>query len=518
MKKTKVFVLSIFCFVICLVFLVGCTIKDTTDSTLATDNKTSDLDKTGDVIGNDTITDCLPDDYAPGMHASNFENIKTYIEDEYLGVNIKKQFSEQKRIYQAMYDSFNAIGYFYSFKTVPENAAITLVDKGEYSIYIFPYFVFESAGIRTLIYYKEQVYHVMIYQVDKTYVEENQTLSDYISKKAGIETYGETVIGDNVVYYADYNNKCGGLSYIDENYFYHIRPDLTTVPIDELNELLSIIEFEKIELSPPVKYNSTDYSQYDLEDYIVIDSVYDENLYKDIVPEEEKTVVIDGKEITGYYEFTTSEAFDYFPSYIYHFSDNSGYFCVDETGKITAYSVYQNGVDKTEALSENKYISIAKDFVNGILNEDTIDWSQVKVEKDGFYIYVVFERYLNEIKTAERFFVEMTRSGDVCWFSAHMLGRIPDDIDLSAIESPNTEIVVYRRLDEINDGLSKETRENYKITYCLPEPVLSVLADGTPCFIYDARINFTPVVSDVKEYFEIERIIVTLSQSLQQEV
>lgn len=244
MKKTRLNVLSLFSCILCLIVLVSCSTDDKTGDTLTTDEGTSDIE-----ITFEGLDSCPPDDYAPGISAGTFEKVKALIEEEDLSKYDEKLFLEQRKIYQAMYDSFNAIGYFYSIKMSPEEDTITLVDDGDYSILVFPNDYFKSAGIWTWIWYKGHVYHVMIYQVDKTYVEDDQPLSDYIYKKAGRETYGEALIGDNVVYYADYNNICGGLSYIDENYYYYIRPDLKTVPVDELNELLSIIEFEKIELN-----------------------------------------------------------------------------------------------------------------------------------------------------------------------------------------------------------------------------------------------------------------------------
>ncbi|MBR2901912.1 MAG: hypothetical protein IKC38_01680 [Clostridia bacterium] len=279
-----------------------------------------------------------------------------------------------------------------------------------------------------------------------------------------------------------------------------------------------------------VEYNSIDFSKYNSDNYIIgilgysdsapvsakygaLTKIYDEDLYKDISPSAEKTIKIGGEEIKGYYDVTYYRLNNYFPCYMYKIPDNGGYFSLDEMGKIGGYINYKNKADNTETLTEDKYISIAKDFVEDALKEEKIDWSLFKteVQKDREfkgYITVVFDRYLGGMKTTESIYVELTYSGKVSAFSSDMLGRIPADLDLSVFESKNVEASVYKRLDEIYSGLSKETRDKYKIRYYLPEPVLSVLADGTPCFIYDANVGFKPV-DNQDGYSDLVRIMVT---------
>lgn len=279
-----------------------------------------------------------------------------------------------------------------------------------------------------------------------------------------------------------------------------------------------------------VEYNSIDFSKYNADNYIIgildysdsapvsakygtLTKIYDEDLYKDIVPASEKTIVIGGEEIKGYYDETYYRPVDNFPSYMYKIPDNGGYFSLDELGEFVYYTNHKNKADNTETLTEDKYISIAKDFVEDALREEKIDWSlfKIEVQKDRAfkgYITVVFERYLGGMKTAESIFVELTYSGKVRVFSSDMLGRIPADLDISVFESKTVEASVYKRLDEIYSGLSKETRDKYKIRYYLPEPVLSVLADGTPCFIYDANVGFKPV-DNQDGYSDLVRIMVT---------
>ena len=112
------------------------------------------------------------------------------------------------------------------------------------------------------------------------------------------------------------------------------------------------------------------------------------------------------------------------------------------------------------------------------------------------------------METTESIYIKIYYSGIVKSFTADMIGRIPAGIDLSAFDSKNADVSVYKRLDEIFNGLSEEIREKYKITYYLPEPVLSVLADGTPCFIYDANVRFTSVDNE-EGYSDLVRIMVS---------
>ncbi len=279
-----------------------------------------------------------------------------------------------------------------------------------------------------------------------------------------------------------------------------------------------------------VEYNSIDYSKYSLTDYSVgildysdsapvsakygiLTKIYDEELYKDIVPSAEKTIVIDGEEITGSYKLTHNRPNNYYSQYKYMIYDRKGSFAVDDTERIVSYIKYIE-IEKTEkAFTDDEYVVIAKDFVEGILGDKEIDWSLFKITvEDGVYqagYYTIsFTKYLNGMQTAESMYVKISYSGVVTTFSSDMLGRIPADLDLSVFESKNAEASVYKRLDEIYSELSKEKRDKYKITYYLPEPVLSVLADGTPCFIYDANVRFTSVDNQYR-YTDLVRTMVT---------
>lgn len=523
MRKTRLNVLSLFSCILCLIVLVSCSTDDKTGDTLTTDEGTSDVEITYEEIDSGGITICPPDDYAPGVFAGTFEKVKALIEEEDLSKYDEKLFSEQRKIYQAMYDSFNVIGYFYSIKTSGEDDAITLVDDGDYSILVFPNDYFKSAGIWTWIWYKGHVYHVMIYQVDKTYVEDDQPLSDYIYKKAGRETYGEALIGDNVVYYADYNNICGGLSYIDENYYYYIRPDLKTVPVDELNELLSLIEFERVEIG------SIDYADYNIEEYTVgilghldsfpasvdygiITELYSENAFEHISPASERVVIIGQNEIRGGYVKTYNRFPSYYPLYKYSSYDGKYGFSVDEKGRVSSYINYGIIENTDETLSDNEYITIAKNFVKGVYGR-VPDWElfEVSIEKDkeikGYYS-ISFEKYLYGMKTSENIYVQVAYSGEISMFSADMFGRIPANIDISVFEPQTVKAAVYKRLDDIYGGMSKETRDKYKTRYYLPDPILSVLADGTPCYIYDVNVKFISV-DNQESHTDIVRVVVT---------
>ena len=128
-----------------------------------------------------------------------------------------------------------------------------------------------------------------------------------------------------------------------------------------------------------VGFNSIDYSKYSLNDYIVgildhsdsapvsanfgtLTKIYDEDLYKNIVPSEEKTVVIDGEEVTGLYERTYNRPKTYYPQYKYMIYDHKGSFAVDDVGRIVSYINYETIDNTGTSLTQEECITIAKDL------------------------------------------------------------------------------------------------------------------------------------------------------------
>lgn len=269
-----------------------------------------------------------------------------------------------------------------------------------------------------------------------------------------------------------------------------------------------------------IKRSSLDYSKYNLSDYSVgildysdnspvlanygvVAKIYDEKEYKEIIPASEKTIIVGGKEINGYYKETYNRPNNYYPSYKYRIYDRKGSFAVDEAGRIISYINYVNlnnvnTSDTDEVFSDDKYITIARDFVEDIQGKANFDWTcfNVTVQKDkgmkGYYT-VLFEKCLRGMKTAEAIFVRLTYAGKICSFSSDMLGRVPEDIDLSLLDLETAKACVCNRLDGTYNGLSKETLNQYKIEYSVPEPTISVLSDGTPCYIFEVDVKTTPV-------------------------
>lgn len=279
-----------------------------------------------------------------------------------------------------------------------------------------------------------------------------------------------------------------------------------------------------------VESNSIDYTVYNLDEYIVgilgysdsfaesvdygiITELYSEAAFKEVEPAPKRKVTIGQEELEGDYVKTYNRFPDYYPLYKYSTYDgkSGAGFSVDESGRVSSYINYGTIESKDETLSDKEYIDIAKDFVDNVWDEK-IYWDsfKVRIEKDkeikGFYT-IVFEKYLYDMKTSERIYVQVAYSGEISMFIGDMLGRIPDNIDISIFDSKTTAASVYKKLDNIYSGLSKETQDKYKISYYLPEPVLSVLADGTPCYIYDAEVRFTSV-DNAMHYADLVQVVV----------
>ena len=282
-----------------------------------------------------------------------------------------------------------------------------------------------------------------------------------------------------------------------------------------------------------IKSNSIDYSKYDLSDYSAeitgysdsipesinygtLSSLYDANAYTNIAPEAEIKIRIGDKTITANFTQTYNRPNNYFPSYMYKANDDSCSFSVDEKGRIIQYLNHDLGKDAEEPLSNEEYIDIAKGIIESLFGDDEIEWSlfDVEITKDANYkgnYKLLFEKYLNGKKTAESITIKLAYSGEVISFYSDMLGRIPENLDLSLLEEGTARVSVYNKLDEIYNGLSNETKEKYKIEYKVAEPIISVQADGTPCYIYKAEVKFDPI-NNKSEYVDAVTVIVTPSK------
>lgn len=528
MKRNRIrIIIILLSSILLLLVLAGCTDVGNTDTS---GDSTSDIgDSAGDHF-NDKIPNEVPPNYAPGVRAYGLEGVKEAIENSDLREYEKYVYGDKvKEIYKAMFESFHEVGYFYQVKTSEKwkDSDITFSLRGdnEYHFIIFTYPLFPDVGIYSYIQYKGNLYHVWIMLLDKSYTEDGQTISDYIYSKRGWETNGETIINDKTVYYTSFNHIRGGLSYIDSNCYYYIRPGSEKVAVEELNELLSLIEFEKVEI------DNIDYADYPPEiytvgilgfsdnfpvsvDYGAVTKMYDENAFN--YPPYDGLAIIGQEQIRGDYVKTYSRS----PYYYYPLREYSSYdgkdgvsFSENGSGRVLSYINHGTIENTEELLNDDEYIAIAKAFVKKLWGRVPYwDSYKISIEKDkeikGYYS-ISFEKYIHGIKTDENIYVQVAYSGEIRMFSADMYDRISPYVDLSKFEPKPIKAAVCKKLDDIYSGLGKETRDKYKIRYFLSEPILSVLADGTTCYVYDVKVRFTSV-EDATRYTDIVQVAVSL--------
>lgn len=251
-------------------------------------------------------------------------------------------------------------------------------------------------------------------------------------------------------------------------------------------------------------------------DYGSLTRLYDEQKYKEVIPEMEISVSIAGREVTGKYYQTYNRPNNYYPYFDYMISDNSGSFSVDDKGRIVSY-INHEAIEKVDKLlTDDEYVAIAKNFVESISGDEKIDWALFETTvtdgyyQEGFYT-IFFDKYINEFQTAECIYVKISYSGIIRSFISDMLGRIPEGIDMSLIKLKDTEAAVCSKLDEIYKGLNKEGQDKCEIGYYIPEPILTVLEDGTIGYIYETNINFV-FVEKGEEYVDLVKVIVTPSK------
>lgn len=171
--------------------------------------------------------------------------------------------------------------------------------------------------------------------------------------------------------------------------------------------------------------------------------------------DETKHVLLETKlgPIEGEYLGSRVRLFEYFTTKEYKDSNNDT-FEIAENGNICSYFWGRSNQIKTDQITKEECLEIANSFLSNFVN--VTDYS-INVElKEGVDMYVIsYNKYINEIKTADQAIIEVDRNGNLYSFYSTLLGQIPNDTILE-YDMDRINNMVIERLDDEYKGIKKE--------------------------------------------------------------
>ena len=190
-------------------------------------------------------------------------------------------------------------------------------------------------------------------------------------------------------------------------------------------------------------------------------------------------------EIEAEYLCTTKNKDQYF--YVREFRDMVGNeFWVNDTGIITLYFWFKSEKNLTNEIDEYKAIEIANNFIE---KYDYLDFNDyiIKVDyKDWQEKFIVtYQKFINEVATADCAEVTVDLYGNIYCFSSQFLGMIPKDLELDFdFERINNSII--SRLDDI---FSREKKNFDEVNYDLSNFELIMLDYNKYALVYNVKID-----------------------------
>lgn len=242
---------------------------------------------------------------------------------------------------------------------------------------------------------------------------------------------------------------------------------------------------------PSVKHSV----EYDFADH----QRYDQQTVDDIVE-----CLINGKGYVGRYEPSEYEyrEFNYYPLRKYTTGDGIE-FELDERGSL-AYCYLGNTTPMKEHKAQEECVSIAEKFLSAIVD---IDEYNVIVEdkKEQERYEIIFEKYINGMKTTDSAIVRVRYDGELYSFSSFMFGRVQADLDsLQSIDVDKVGKSVEAKLDR---EYADAKQEFSRVEYSKPIMLLTTLKDGMPGVVCVVDIDCANIVGEYEEILS-ERISV----------
>lgn len=201
--------------------------------------------------------------------------------------------------------------------------------------------------------------------------------------------------------------------------------------------------------------------------------------------EKEMKISIDGKEITGTYDYSILMEPNYFPIHYYNTAEKDR-FGIDPDGLVTHYQCATRPTGQNDKLyTEEQCVLIARQFVNQFVN---IEGYRANVSENidkGLYD-IVFTKMIGSVETTEFAQVRIYKNGSIYHYKSFMLGKITDDIPDSLQADSITE-AIYKKLDTIYEPLKAK---GSVISYEEPLLQYTVLESGEPAMYCAVNVEY----------------------------
>ena len=168
--------------------------------------------------------------------------------------------------------------------------------------------------------------------------------------------------------------------------------------------------------------------------------------------DKEITVTVDGREIRCAYDYSRIAEPNCFPTHYYKGAEGEK-IGLDPMGMLLNYSCSgADGQSTEEVLTEEKCVSIAREFVNGYCNVNSYETT---VTKDDDKYEIHFEKWIDGVRTTEFARVILKETGEITNYNAYMLGRLPDSVPY-AFDMARVEKELHKKLNAYYKKMGKE--------------------------------------------------------------
>ena len=203
--------------------------------------------------------------------------------------------------------------------------------------------------------------------------------------------------------------------------------------------------------------------------------VWNQGTFQDDSAPKEVTVTIQGKTVTGYYDYSSCVLQSNYISHRYIGYEPFVMFDVDSDNNVVFFSMIGSDDGAGEPLTEPQCQAVAKAF---LLEHYTDDLSAYRITDTltvGDRYAFTFTKYIDGYATADSAYVSVNTNGCVECVSSHMLGRINSktkiNFDMDAVEQ-----AIFSKLDT----MYADVKDRYaEITYTVTDTSVTVLRDGT---------------------------------------
>lgn len=205
-------------------------------------------------------------------------------------------------------------------------------------------------------------------------------------------------------------------------------------------------------------------------------------------------IEINGIAYSGKYDKTSYIGYNYFPVRKYVDNKNNP-FAIDDNGTLTSY-FWGTSNSKKHIINEDECIKIAKNFLSNMVDITEYEINIVENKEKELYS-VKFKKIINGFETADCATVNINYDGSMYSYSSFMLGKIPNDINISDVDIDKVNNAVKNRLNSICEDLQIEYDE---IRYDECSIILTILKEKYIGFVISYEMDCINKIGEFGEY------------------